>query len=109
MTPADPGLLAAFELGLEVVADSGFDEDDLRSEIAGEVEHFVSECVRSAPGVTHVIDEPSVSANPEPFDYVSQFAADTIAVRQHLLDLLAPLEVQLEQLKFGRGESPARG
>jgi hypothetical protein len=34
------------------------------------------------------------------------WADDPMAVRQHLLDLLAPLEVQLDQFYFERGERP---
>jgi hypothetical protein len=42
-------------------------------------------------------------------EYVSLWAADPLAVRRSLLDLLAPLEVQLDQFYFERGETPPRG
>ena len=109
VAPRHPGLRAAFDAGVEIVADPELDEETLRSEVDGEVTEFVIECLRAAPGVTVVVDESPVVANPEPCDYVSLFAADPVAVRQHLLDLLAPLEVQLDQFYFERGESPPRG
>lgn len=102
VAPANPGLLAAFEAGLEVVASPEFDREWLLDEIRGDVVNFVSDCVRSAPGVTLLIDEPLVSAHPEANDYVSLFAADPVAVRLYLLDLLAPLEVQFDRLRERR-------
>ena len=108
VAPRHPGLRAAFDAGVEVVADPELDEETLRSEVDGEVTDFVIGCLRAAPGVTVVVDESPVVANPEPCDYVSLFAADPVAVRQHLLDLLAPLGVHLDQY-FCAGGGAAAG
>jgi hypothetical protein len=40
--------------------------------------------------------------------YVSLWAADRVAVSQQLLEVLARLEVQLDQFYFERGEKPPR-
>ena len=107
--PRHPGLQAAFDAGVEVVADPELDEVTLRSEVDGEVTDFVIGCLRAAPGVTTVVLEDPVTASRDLEDWVSVYAADPVAVRQHLLDLLAPLEVQLDQFYFERGERPPRG
>ena len=78
------------------------DADEVWDEVAGDVTGFVIGCLRTAPGVTTVVNESPVVAHPEPCDYVSLFAADPVAVRQHLLDQLAPIEVQGDQLRFER-------
>ena len=80
------------------------DREDLRGEMAGRAGDFVLHCLSATPGVTTVHTDEPLTAHLSAWEVVSLFAADPIAVRQHLLDVLAPLEVQLDQFRFERGE-----
>jgi hypothetical protein len=82
------------------------DREALRGELSVAATEFVADRVRAAPGVTEIVLEDPVTAHPEVEEWGSMFAADPLAVRQHLLDVLAPLEVQLDQLFCDRGETP---
>ena len=108
IVPRHPGLRAAFESAGDALAEPELDEETVLSEASGAVIEFVADCLRAAPGVVAVVNESPVEAHPEPYDYVSLFAADPLAVRQYLLDLLAQIEVQGDQLRFRRGEDPRR-
>jgi hypothetical protein len=85
------------------------DWNELRTELSGHVTDFVIGRVHSAPQVTKVIVEERPCRGLGTSEYVSLWAADPLAVRRSLLDLLAPLEVQLDQFYFERGETPPRG
>ena len=107
--PRHPGLQAAFAVGREIVDNPELDEETLRTEIAGEVTEFVLGSVHSCRQVIRVIVEESGGRGSGISEYVSLWASDPSEVRQYLLDLLAPLEVQLDQFYFERGEPPPRG
>jgi len=127
--PRHPGLQAAFLDGVSVIesmredaaagsnsdeeweqayASAEIDLDELQDVLNGCITDFVIGCLRSAPGVVTIVLEEPVSAASETHDWVSLFSADPQEVRRHLLDLLAPLEVQLDQICFERG-APAPG
>jgi len=122
--PRHPGLREAFVEGVSVVesmredaaarsksteecdqayANAQIDLEELQDVLNGTVTDFVIGCLRSAPGVVTIVLEEPVSAASETQDWVSLFSADPQEVRRHLLDLLAPLEVQLDQFSFERG------
>jgi len=82
------------------------DRDNVRDAVWYGVRDFVMEAIRRAPGVTTVVLEEPVSAEARSDQWYSMWAEDPAAVRQHLLDLLAPLEVQHDQFYFERGERP---
>lgn len=82
------------------------DREDIRDAVGFGVRDFVMDAIRRAPGVTTVVLEEPVSAEARSDQWFSLWAEDPVAVRQHLLDLLAPLEVQLDQFYFERGERP---
>lgn len=106
--PRHPGLLEAYETGRDYVLDSDIviSEEDLRGEIGGAAIQFVLTCLRAAPGVIQIEVEGRRFREFGVDRYVSLWAADPVAARQYLLDILAPLEVQLDQFYFERGETP---
>jgi hypothetical protein len=106
--PRHPGLLEPFDLGCAILDESPTDDEDLTYELRGAVLDFVMEIVRRLPGVTEVVVEDRHVRGFGGGRYVSLWAADLVAVRQSLLELLAHLEVQLDQFYFERGEEPPR-
>jgi hypothetical protein len=87
-------------------ANAEIDKEALRGELRVAVTEFVADCVRAGPGVTEIVLEDPVTAEPEVEEWGSMFAADPRAVRQYLLELMAPLERQLDQFHSDRGETP---
>ena len=75
----------------------------------GGVHDFVMEAIRRAPGVRSIVLEEPSTAAARSDEWFSLWAEDPVAVRQHLLDLLAPMEVQLDQFYFDRGQTPPSG
>jgi hypothetical protein len=82
------------------------DRNDIRDAVGFGVRDFVMGAIRRVPGVTTVVLAEPVSTEARSDQWFSLWAADPVAVRQHLLDLLTPLEVQLDQFYFERGERP---
>lgn len=85
------------------------DRDDIRDAAMGGVHDFVMEAIRRAPGVRSIVLEEPSTAAARSDEWFSLWAEDPVAVRQHLLDLLAPMEVQLDQFYFDRGQTPPSG
>jgi hypothetical protein len=108
--PRDAALQAAYEAGRAMIEwsdeEAEIDRDDIRDAVGFGVRDFVMDAIRRAPGVTTVVLEEPVSAEARSDQWFSLWAEDPVAVRQHLLDLLAPLEVQLDQFYFERGDRP---
>ena len=108
--PRHAALQGAYEAGRAMIDWSGekaeIDCDDIRDAVGFGVRDFVMDAIRRAPGVMMVVLEEPVSAEARRDQWFSLWADDPVAVRLHLLDLLAPLEVQLDQFYFERGERP---
>jgi hypothetical protein len=125
--PRSPALRDAFAAALEIVASlranaelqvedeeasaqvywtACTDREQLRDEIASLAAGFAIDCVRRAPGVTEIVFGDLVSSAEGEPEWVSLWAAEPGHVQQHLLELLAPIEVQLDQFDFERGERP---
>ena len=68
---------------------------------------FAMQCVRQAPGVTEIEFGDLVSAAQRDPEWVSLWAAEPGEVQQCLLDMLAPIELQLDQFRFERGADAA--
>ncbi len=128
--PRQPALNDAFHEALEVVASlraevesevedeeasaqaywaACIDRDVLRQEMRRLATDFAIRCVRQAPGVTEILFGDLVSSAQQEPEWVSLWAAEPAHVQQPLLDLLAPIEVQLEQFYSARKETPPGG
>ena len=64
--------------------------------------------MRQAPGVTEIVFGDLVSAAEGDPEWVSLWVTEPGEVQRPLLDLLAPIEVQLEQFYLERRETPPR-
>jgi hypothetical protein len=80
------------------------DREELRGELIGLGRDFAIQSVRQLPGVSEIVFGDLVSEAQQQPEWVSLWSADPGEVQRRLLDLLAPIEVQLEQFRFGRGE-----
>jgi hypothetical protein len=85
------------------------DHDDIRDAVMAGVHDFVMEAIRRAPGVRSIVLEEPLTGAARSDEWFSFWAEDSVLVRQHLLDLLAPMEVQLDQFYFERGQIPPSG
>jgi hypothetical protein len=127
--PRHPALNDAFHAALEIVAGlraelesevedeeasaqayctARIDRDELRDELQPLATEFAMQCVRQAPGVTEIVFDDLVSVAQRDPEWVSLWAAEPGEVQQCLLDMLAPIELQLDQFHFERGETPPR-
>jgi hypothetical protein len=106
--PRHPELTEAFHAALDAVNTDGLNEETVLSESHGPVAAFIGDCIRTAPGVTEVVSQELQQRGWKSSGVVSLFAADRQAVRQHLLDLLAAIEVQGDQLYFERVGKPGQ-
>ena len=125
--PRHPALDKAYHAALEVVASlradaesevqdeeasaqaywtAQVDREELRSEVQRLATDFAIHCVREAPGVTGIVFSDLVSTAQRDPEWVSLWAAEPGEVQQCLLDMLAPIELQLDQFHFERGEAP---
>jgi hypothetical protein len=84
------------------------DRDELRDELRPLATEFAMQCVRQAPGVTEIVFDDLVRVAQRDPEWVSLWAAEPGEVQQCLLDILAPIELQLDQFHFERGETPPR-
>jgi hypothetical protein len=84
------------------------DREELRDELRPLATEFAMQCVRQAPGVTEIVFDDLVSVAQRDPEWVSLWAAEPGEVQQCLLDILAPIELQLDQFHFERGETPPR-
>ena len=84
------------------------DREELRQEVFGFARDFAIRSVRQLPGVSEIVFGDLVSEALREPEWVSLWSADPGEVQRRLLDLLAPIEVQLDQFHFERGETPPR-
>jgi hypothetical protein len=110
------GLRAAVEAEIEdekasaqVYWTARIDRAELRDELLPLATEFAIHCVRQAPGVTEIVFGDLVSVAEGDPEWVSLWATEPGEVQRHLLDLLAPIEVQLAQIGSERGAVPAGG
>jgi hypothetical protein len=127
--PRHPALNDAFHAALEIVAGlraelesevedeeasaqaywtARIDRDELRDELRPLATEFAMKCVRQTPGVTEIVFDDLVSTAQRDPEWVSLWAAEPGEVQQCLLDMLAPIEMQLNQFHLERGERPPR-
>jgi len=127
--PRHPALNDAFHAALEIVAglraefESEVDDErasaqvylaapvdrvELHDEVFPLATDFTIQCVRQVPGVTEIVFDDLVSAAQRDPEWVSLWAVEPGDVQQCLLDMLAPIELQLDQFYFDRGETPPR-
>jgi hypothetical protein len=127
--PRHPALNDAYHVALEIVAGlrvdaetavedeeasaqvywtARIDRETLRDEIFGLATGFAIECARQAPGVTEIEFGDLVTTAQRDPEWVSLWAAEPGDVQQHLLELLAPIEGQLDEFHVERGETPPR-
>jgi hypothetical protein len=80
--------------------DRGEDLADVVDDMAYEAQGFAVDCLRDAPGgvVETTVTFPAITRNGIS-EWVTLWARDPEAVRVHLLDVLAAVEVDLEQLQ----------
>jgi hypothetical protein len=69
---------------------------------------FAMRCVRQVPGVTEIAFGDLESTAQRDPEWVSLWAAEPGAVQQRLLEMLAPIELQLDQFHCERGATPRR-
>ena len=84
------------------------DREELHFEVQSLATDFAIHCVREAPGVTEIVFSDLVSTAQRDPEWVSLWAAEPGEVQQCLLDMLAPIELQLDQFHFERGATPPR-
>jgi hypothetical protein len=97
--PRTPELTAAYVLGFEVLPEE-FDLDSVGLELSGDIQGFVLDCISSAPGGVVETRETSLTRGRFNREWITLWARSPDTVRSHLLDVLASIEVQLDQFLF---------
>lgn len=107
--PRHAGLMDAYSDGVAVLEEQAVEDGDLADMLDFHPAEFAVTRIGVVPGVSRVEVESPRVAGIGGDCYVSLWARDPAAVRMSLLDTLAPLEVQLDQLNFARLEREAKG